>query len=175
MAQYAQGDLRAFEQLYARYERALYGFCLRYLGDADAAADTFQEVFKRVVAAREAYEPRERFRSWLFTIAQRVCVDTLRQARAERSLEAAAGTGAEALAPEPGYAERVVHRDELQHLLAPLPDEQRQALLLSKYEGFSYADIAEITGSTEAAVKQKVYRAIQMVRALLEREKSSQT
>lgn len=173
MARYAQGDIDAFEELYARYEGALYGFCLRYLGDPDGAADAFQEVFKRVVDTREAYEPRGRFRSWIFTIARRVCTDSLRQARSAAPLEAATAARPEALASEPRFEERVVHRDELQRLLAPLPEEQRQALLLSKYEGFSYAEIAEITGSTEAAVKQKVYRAIQTVRAVLEREKPS--
>ncbi|MBI4539176.1 MAG: sigma-70 family RNA polymerase sigma factor [Gemmatimonadetes bacterium] len=170
MARYTQGDMDAFGELYARYERPLFGFCLRYLGDPDAAADAFQEVFKRVVHAREAYEPRGRFRSWIFTIARRICTDSVRQARSGAPLEVAAAAWPEAIALQPRFENRVAHADEVRRLLAPLPDEQREALLLSKYEGLSYAEIAEITGSSEAAVKQKVYRAIQTVRALLERQ-----
>jgi len=166
MERYAAGDVGAFEELYGRYERSLYGFCLRYLGDPDAAADAFQDVLKHVVDARDVYEPRGRFRSWIFTIARRICVDSVRQARSTALFDARAGVPAEQITGvEPGFEERVAELDEIQLLLRSLPREQREALLLSKYEGFSYAEIAAMIGSTEAGVKQKVYRALRTLRA----------
>ncbi|MBI4513905.1 MAG: sigma-70 family RNA polymerase sigma factor [Gemmatimonadetes bacterium] len=162
MARYAEGDLIAFKELYERYERRVYGFCLRYLGDPDAAADLFQEVFKRVVDARREYRPRGRFASWIFTIAHRVCVD---HARSRERAGALAARLADGTAQVQGEVEdRLARQAELQSLLSSLAREQRDVLLLSKYYGLSYREVAEIVGSTETAVKQKVYRALQTLR-----------
>jgi RNA polymerase sigma-70 factor (ECF subfamily) len=163
MARYAAGELEAFEELYRRHESRVYGFCLRYLVDPDAAADAFQEVFRRVVDARDTYEPRGRFLSWLYTIARRVCADRTRETRRVESLASleVGDLSTEAVRhPE----ERLADEDELGRLLGSLPAEQREALILSKYHGFSYREIAEIVGSSEAAVKQKVYRALMSLR-----------
>lgn len=168
MLRYAQGDVGAFEELYARYERRLYGFCFRYLGEPDAAADAFQEVFKRVVDARRAYRPRGRFGSWLFTLARRVCIDDYRGRRRRESASLAGHGGVEAGEDVRGSTQRLFLQDELRRLLARVTPEQREALLLARYYGFTYAEIARMTGSTEAAVKQRVYRALQALRALRE-------
>ncbi len=165
MARYAQGDVAAFEELYQRYESRLYGFSLRYLGDPDAAADAFQETFIRVIEARNSYEPRGRFASWLFTIARRVCVDQLRLAKRKASVEAMPDQSESLIAPAGSVEERLAHQDEVQQLLALLPAEQREVLLLSKYHGFTYSEIAEMVGSSEVAVKQKAYRALKTLRA----------
>lgn len=164
MARYAEGDLLAFKELYGRYERRVYGFCLRYLGDPDAAADVFQEVFKRVVDARREYRPRGRFASWIFTIAHRVCVDHVRsRERAGALADRLRDSTAEV---QEGVEGRLTREEELRSLLSSLPREQQEVLLLSKYYGLSYREVAEILGSTETAVKQKVYRALQTLRAL---------
>ena len=165
MMRYAQGDVTAFEELYYRYESRLYGFCLRQLGDSDAAADAFQEVFKRVVDAHRTYEPKGRFASWIFTIARRVCVDQLRGAERVAPTEAVAHSRELEASPASPIEDRLAQQDELQRLLALLPAEQREVLLLSKYEGFSYGEIARMLGSTEVAVRQKAYRALKTLRA----------
>lgn len=167
MARYAEDDLSAFRELYARYERRIYGFCLRFLGDPDAAADAFQDAFKRVIDARHRYRGRGRFESWIFTVARRACLDQLRKDRRAAALGDARHAGER----EPGVAESPERRhateDELLRLLSRLPPEQREVLLLSKYYEFTYREIAEITGSTEAAAKQKAYRALLALRALV--------
>jgi len=164
MRRYAAGDAGAFERLYERYEGRVYGFCLRRLGDPDAAADAFQDAWRRVVDARRGYEPRGRFESWLFTLVRRACADVRRAGRDHASLEAMNGAEGRPASGEPAPEARVAREETLRSLLALLTDGQREALLLSKYEGFTYAEVAEMTGSTEAAVKQRVYRALKKLR-----------
>jgi len=119
-----------------------------------------------MVDGRETYRSQGRFRSWLFTIAHHACADQARDARrfsldrneAQQAATYSAGAGAE---------ERVAVRDELGRVLALLPREQREVVLLSRYYGFSYGEIADLIGGTEAAVKQKAYRALKTLRAAL--------
>ncbi len=157
---YAGGDVTAFETLYARYEARVFGFCLRYLGDRDTAADAFQETFMRLVDGAARYEPRGRFPSWIFTIARRVCLDILRTDKKQRPVGSVGDIPAIS-----GPAADIERRDELERYLSRLPPEQREVLLLHRYHGFAYEEIAVMTGSTEAAVKQKAYRALQALRS----------
>ncbi len=156
MARFAAGAVAAFDELYEYYEAPIYGFCLRYLSDADSADDAFQEVFVRVIEARKSYRPRERFRSWVFTITRRVCVDRSRE-RTHEPLEAAVRDTHMVLRSS---VEDIEHRDEVERVLSVLTPEQREVLLLHRYYGFSYGEIGEMIGATEAAVKQKAYRAL---------------
>ena len=160
MERYARGDAAAFQELYDHYERRIYSFCLRFLGDADAAADAFQDVFIRVVDASDRYEGQGRFASWIFTVARRVCLDRVRAMRPTESLDHQA-----APASTTDIAEQIAHRDELQRLLGSLPRDHREILLMNRYHGLTYREIAEITATSEAAVKQKAYRALESLRA----------
>lgn len=165
MVRYATGDPDAFRELYDRWADRVYGFCLRQLGDEAEAADAFQETFRRLIESRDGYEEQGRFESWLFTLARRACVDRTRTAAQERegpSPDEESGPTPVAASPDP--ARRAADRDWLQRALAELTEAQREALLLAKYEEFSYAEIAAMTDSTEAAVKQRVYRALEKLR-----------
>jgi len=164
MRRYARGDIAAFEELYDRYASRLYDFSLRQLGDSDVAADALQEIFRRVVDARSTYAAQGRFTSWIFTIARRVCADHWRSANREVPVESVVDRHELEAAVASDVEEKLAHRDELQRLLALLPPEQREALLLSKYHGFTYREIAEMLDSTEVAVRQKVYRALKALR-----------
>ncbi len=155
MQRYAAGDVAAFDELYEHYEAPIYGFCLRYLSDADSAADALQEVFVRLIDARTSYQPRGRFRSWVFTITRRVCVDRSRE-RMHEPLEA----GGRDTHVGRSFVDDIEHRDEVERVLSVLTPEQREVLLLHRYYGFSYGEISEMVGATEAAVKQKAYRAL---------------
>ncbi len=165
MKRYRGGDANGFDLLYARYERRIYSFCLRMLGDQDSAADAFQDTFIRVVAARADYQPRGRFGSWLYTIARRVCLDRLRAVARTEPLDhhAAVLIGGDA---DPG--DRAATNDTIDRLLARLPLEQREVVVLNRYHGFTYREIAELLESTEAAVKQKAYRAVETLRGVRE-------
>ena len=156
MVRYAGGDATAFDTLYGRYEDSIYGFCLRMLGDADAAADAFQDTFIRLVDMRNAYKPRGRFRSWLFTIARNICLDQLRRGRRRVSLG-----DVEIVDHANSAGGAVEFWDEVARVLARIPAEQREIILMHRYYGFSYWEIARISDTTEAAVKQKAYRAMQ--------------
>src|SRR5688572_33082370 len=79
MQRYAGGDLRAFEQLYRRHRSALYNYLNRHTRDREAASDLFQEVWARVIASRARYEPRAKFRTFLFHIAHNCFIDYCRR------------------------------------------------------------------------------------------------
>lgn len=175
MMRYAGGDPEAFRHLYDRWEDRVFGFCLRFLGREAPAADAFQDTFRRLIEARRDYEPRGRFRSWLFTLARRACIDQLRSSPDEEEPLPPRAEGPSRRGPTGGRRvsprfpdasseEEVSRRDEIARLLSVLTEQQREVLLLAKYEGFSYREIADITGSTEAAVKQRVYRALKRLR-----------
>lgn len=157
MARFAAGDATAFAALYDRYESTVYGFCLRLLGDRDVADDAFQDTFITLIDQRFRYRDQGRLRGWLFTIARNVCLDRLRTAERRDQLRPLASARSAALPRSPARAAE--ERDELTRLLAVLPADQREILLLHRHAGFSYAEIAEMKASTEAAVKQKAYRA----------------
>lgn len=162
MARFREGDHEAFEELYERYESRLYGFCLRFLGDATQAEDAFQDVMTAVIERRRRYERRGRFRSWLFTIARNVCLDRTKKRRRRGELLSLVKRNGPARSAS---AEVTLEaRDELAQMLSALPSDQREIVLLHRYEGFSYAEIAEILGTSEAAAKQKAYRALLSVR-----------
>lgn len=164
MERFRGGEASGFDLLYARYERRIYSFCLRMLGDPDSAADAFQDTFIRVVAARADYQPRGRFGSWLYTIARRVCLDRLRAAARTEPLDQHAAV---LIGGDADPCDRAATNDTIDRLLARLPLEQREVVVLNRYHGFTYREIAEMLESTEAAVKQKAYRAVETLRGVL--------
>lgn len=168
MLAYAGGDASAFAELYDRHADAIYAFCVRRLGSEADAEDVVQETFRRLVDARERYEPRGRFRSYLFTLARSACVDRVRSRSDDERLSKLREEGFQPEGADPLPGSGLETEEDLRRLLEHLTDEQREALLLAKYEGFPYADIAKMTGTTEAAVKQKVYRALRRLRRALE-------
>lgn len=115
----------------------------------------------RLVDGAGGYEPRGRFPSWIFTIARRVCIDIVRADRKHRPV----GDAGDIPAISGPAAADIERRDELERYLSRLPPEQREVLLLHRYHGFAYEEVAAMTGSTVAAVKQKAYRALKTLRA----------
>jgi RNA polymerase sigma-70 factor, ECF subfamily len=144
--------------LFERHGRAVRRFLFRFTRDRAAADDLAGEVFLRVVKASETYQPREREAAWIFRIAQNVLRDAHR--RRNRSVEHA--VAADAAAP----AGQVASLD-LERGLDALPEDERVALLLGEMGGLSYAEIADVTASTVPAVRSRIYRARQTLRARL--------
>ena len=163
MARFAAGHADAFTQLYERYEAPLFGFCLRFLGDLDHAEDAFQDTMMTVVEQRLRYRDRGSLRNWLFTIARNVCLDGARRGQRRQRLLSLHSSPEQAV--EAGPERAIELRDELTCLFATLPQDQREILLLHRYHGFSYGEIAGMIASTEAAVKQKAYRALLALRS----------
>jgi RNA polymerase sigma-70 factor (ECF subfamily) len=144
--------------LFERHAGAVRRFMLRLTRDRGAADDLTGEVFLRVVKAAPAYEPQEREAAWVFRIAHNVARDFHR--RRIRSVEDA--TAAEAAASPPQALSL-----DLQRGLDALPDDERVALLLGEVAGLTYAEIAAATDSTVPAVRCRIYRARQFLRARL--------
>jgi RNA polymerase sigma-70 factor (ECF subfamily) len=162
-----RGDLGAFNQLVLAYQGVVYNTAYRILGDVDAAADATQEAFISAFRALAGYRGGS-FRAWLLRIVTNACYDYLRyrQRRPSSSLEAALAEGgpqqtAHLVATEEDPEEHAL-RSELSDLLQTginsLPAEQRITLVLADVQGFSYQEVAEMTGTSPGTVKSRLSR-----------------
>src|SRR5690606_25077680 len=130
-----EGELAAFDRLYARYERRLYGYIRRIVGDAAAADDLFQDIFLKVLRDR-SYDPqRGRFAPWLFAVARNACLEAQRR---ERTREALRERASEGQGEGAGLEAQVGDRARVQAAMAALPEPQRQLLLLKQLGELSY-------------------------------------
>jgi RNA polymerase sigma-70 factor (ECF subfamily) len=144
--------------LFERHAGAVRRFMFRLTRDPGAADDLTGEVFLRVVRAAPGYEPREREAAWVFRIAHNVLRDFHR--RRVRSME-------DAWAADVAAAPHQALSLDLQRGLDALPEDERLALLLGEVAGLTYAEIAAATESTVPAVRCRIYRARQFLRARL--------
>ncbi len=162
----------AFEVLVERYQNRLLGVLAHLVGRADEAEDLTQEVFLRLYRARKGYRPKAKFSTWLFTIANNLALNHLRN----KGRNPAAGpgqstdSGSQSLRPGPqnvpaqdGTASAQMRKAELAELvreaLEELGEDQKMAVLLNKFEEMSYAEIAEVMGRSDAAIKSLLARA----------------
>lgn len=168
-----QGDLRAFNSLVRKWDAGLYHFVRRMMGDAEEARDIVQEtLLKAHLNIRRLRDP-ESFRSWIHHIAINLCRDWHRSPRVRkqtRSLDAAAENGVELAATGAATdagAERSSTATLLEDVLARLSHEQRTAILLREYHGFTSDEIARITGVPAATVRTRIFYGLRAVRKLL--------
>ena len=170
---YQNGNKAAFAQLVERYQRELFHFLVRFLGDRAAAEDVFQESFLQVHQSAAQFDPSRRFRPWLFTIAANKARDLMRsQARRPTNpLQASISPGddesgqyidlMEATNPTPGQA---MEREELQKLVhgtvMGMPDHLREILLLSYFHQFPYKQISDILAIPLGTVKSRLHAAV---------------
>ncbi len=174
------GDESAFDRLVEIYSPQVYALLTRFLGQRSSREDLVQEAFLRVIRARGRYEPTARFTTWLFRIVYNLAVnETQRGGQRERlALDLAGRTDdgesdpmneiGDAEATPPSHAlEREDMVRAVRAAIERLPETQRMALILAKYEERPYAEIAAIIGSTEKAVKSLVHRARETLRVTL--------
>jgi RNA polymerase sigma-70 factor (ECF subfamily) len=179
MLAWQAGDERAFDRIVEVYSPQVYALLTRFLGPRASREDLVQEAFLRVVRSRTRYEPTARFTTWLFRIVYNLAVNETqrgspRELRTIGSAERADGESdllaevGDAAAEKPSEAlEREDRVRAVRAAIARLPETQRMALILAKYEERPYAEIAEILGSSEKAVKSLVHRARETLRELL--------
>ncbi|MDR2012277.1 MAG: RNA polymerase sigma factor [Rhodanobacter sp.] len=169
MLAYADGDLIAFELLYARHRGALYRFLLRSLRQRADADELFQETWSRLIAARERYRPEAKFSTWLLQIAHNLVIDRFRRQRPQASAEETEAVMRTLDAPESEQPDRVLsdfeQRRRLQLVLEELPDEQRVAFLLRMENGLGLEEIGAITGAGRETVKSRLRYALARIRA----------
>lgn len=158
--QAAVGDRKAFATLVREHQTRVYHFIRRLLGDADEAADLTQETFLRAYQALPGWRPEARFQTWLLRIARNATLDVLRQRR--RRADEALDEQTEPADPAPSQAQQLQSARNLQLLervLARLPHEQREILLLREVEGLSYDDLAATLLINPGTVKSRLARA----------------
>lgn len=182
MLRFQRGDESAFEEIVLRYQRAVLNFAYRAIGDSARAEDIAQEAFLRIFRARRRYRPTASFTTWLFTIVNRLCMNEIRsrrrEARALRDPWKRAGSAAGETViprcgdrgddPPPEIAERWERARMVRAAIQSLPSSQRAAVLLRRYEGMSYQEVAEAMGLTVMAVKSLLVRARENLRKRLD-------
>lgn len=154
------GDTAAFTALFRRYERRVFLYCMRVLLDEDVAHDAFQEAFLRLYEHRHTYDGRN-FMVWFFTIVRNVCLNMRRNKKRTVPFETSPADAS------PARVVDVALNEQVAAALDRLPHDHREALVLYEYDGYSYQEIAEITGASMATVKIRIFRARQALRALL--------
>ena len=184
LAAYRGGDVRAFEQLLARYEKPIWSFLRRFVHDAEAAEDLLQEVFLRVVRdAQEsgpAWKGEAKFSTWLYTIARNLCIDRARRTAVRGSSPSIDGpTDADVetatlheriAAPGPSTDAVVAGREAARRIdraVSDLPDDQREVFLMREVMELPFAEIASVVGVSEPTVKSRMRYALEKLRAAL--------
>lgn len=173
MLAYARGELRAFETLYSRHRAALYRYLMRQARDPELANDLFQEVWSRVIVNRARYEPRAKFRTFLFTLAHNCFIDHCRRAKArptganiEDADDADLLPASDETRPD-ARLEREESAARYRAALASLPPEQRDVYLLHEESDLSLEEIARVTGVGAETAKSRLRYAVGKLKAAL--------
>ena len=163
MLAYRDGNAGAFETLYGRHRARLYRFVLRSVEERGAAEELFQDVWLRVIEARNRYAPKARFTTWLYSIAHNRLVDHWR--RKGLSVVDLENVEVEGNSPNPErQAEARQSLERFAKALEALPPAQREAFLLHEEAGMSVPEIAQATGAGEEAAKSRLRYAIAKLR-----------
>jgi RNA polymerase sigma-70 factor (ECF subfamily) len=175
------GDEQSFDLLLQRYRTPLVNFLYRMVRSREQAEDLAQEVFIRVYRAREEYVPSAKFTTWLFRIATNLALNSLRDHRHEKlqiSVDAPLAADAEdgderpfeVADKRPSIEQELLEEDRkkmIRHAIEKLPEKQRAAVLLHKYQELDYAEIAKILSCSESALKSLLFRAYEALRVEL--------
>jgi RNA polymerase sigma-70 factor (ECF subfamily) len=175
------GDEQSFALLLHRYRTPLVNFLYRMVRNREQAEDLAQEVFIRVYRARADYVPSAKFTTWLFRIATNLALNSVRDTRHQRmevSLDAPVTVDSEdgdqrpvdVAEKNPNIEEHLVQeaeRDMIRHAIDKLPEKQRAAVLLHKYQELDYGEISKILQCSESALKSLLFRAYETLRVEL--------
>jgi len=175
------GDAQSFELLLHRYRTPLVNFLFRMVRDRAQAEDLAQEVFLRVYRARKDYVPSAKFTTWLFRIATNLALNSMRDRRyrqMEVSIDEPVSVDAEDGSEKPldladrrpGVEQHLVEearRAMIRRAIEKLPEKQRAAVLLHKYQGLDYREIGKILDCSESALKSLLFRAYEALRVEL--------
>ena len=168
LAAVARSDEAALAELYDRFGRMAYGLALRVLRDSALADDAVQDAFLNVWRSAESFQAdRAKASTWVLTFVHRRAVDLVRREERRR-------TEPEEAAPVPSGpgadedAERRSKREVVQDALRQLPPEQREAIELAYYGGYTQSELAERLGEPLGTIKSRMFAGLQRLRALLE-------
>lgn len=163
------GDFSPASEIYDRYSGRIYNFAFRFLKNSEAAEDATQEVFVKMLKYANQFNGDAKLSTWLFSITANWCRDYLRKAdnRTKESDDVLVTLPASGEYSPDRALEKREDEIRVRRALEQLTDEQREAILLSRYQGLSYAEIAQIAGCSEGAVKTRVFRAMETLKKVL--------
>jgi RNA polymerase sigma factor (sigma-70 family) len=177
MVDVARGDTAGMSEIYERRHRALFRFFFRLIGRQAPAEDLTHEVFLRMIRYRHTYQAGDLFEAWMYRIARNVFADHTKKHRLE--IPAAEGQMELVESGRPTPLDSAVKQQDLALLhraLRKLPDEKRELIVLSRFQGLTYEEIGKITGCETGTVKVRVFRAMKEMGQVfhdLRREKAS--
>ena len=161
----AKGDIGAFDEIVLRHQRFVWAVAFRFLGDPAEAEDIAQETFLKVLAATPRYRPIADFRTYLYRIVTRLCIDITRK---KRPIPTDDLPDMPDRSPDPKATLLSKEREkQVRIALDALPPRQRMAVILKYYEGLGYADIARAMGTTVKAVERLLGRARATLQSIL--------
>jgi RNA polymerase sigma-70 factor (ECF subfamily) len=175
MLRVKEGDGASFALLLQKHRAPVVHFIYRLVQEPAVAEELAQEAFLRVYRSRESYEPTAKFTTWLFRIATHLALNWLRDEKHERAQERMDDgrgdfPGRQVSDRRPSVEQDLIYRDkvhEIQRAIGGLPDKQKAAVLMHKYEEMEYVQIAKVLGCSESAVKSLLFRAYETLRARL--------
>jgi RNA polymerase sigma-70 factor (ECF subfamily) len=159
------GNLRKLGVLFERYQTPLFNFSFRLTGDRAASEDLVQEVFFRILRFRHTFQEDSSFVTWMYRIARNARIDGYRKSKREVGLE----PDEEIPARQPSVAQNLEAEQEtalLRQALAKLPEEKRELLILTRFQGMKYDQIAELYGVQAGTLKTRVFRALGELREI---------
>lgn len=169
-----KGKEGSFEELVVRYQRPMVGYVYRMLGDYDSALDVVQETFIKVYSSLDKYSSEYKFSTWLYRIAHNAAIDHIRRnSHISQSLETESDGATyqlqiESQAPSPEQdQERREWRAEIESVIRCLPASYRELIILRHLRDLSYEEMVEVTGLPLGTVKNRLFRAREMMRKLL--------
>ena len=171
VASAARGLEGGFEELVRRYQRPISAYVYRMVGDYEAALDLTQEIFIKIYGSLSRYRPEFKFSTWIYKIAHNAAVDHLRRsAGRERSLVNGSESDSydlpiecEGLSPEQ-ESEREERRIEIETVVRSLPTPYRELVVLRHSQDLTYEEIVDVTGLPLGTVKNRLFRAREMMR-----------
>lgn len=175
MLRVREGDETSFALLLERHRTPLVHFLYRMVQNRPVSEELAQEVFLRVYRSRESYQPTAKFTTWLYRIATHLALNSIRDNKKEkghRSLDEEVGEGMERQVADQGpTVEQAMLKEarmrEVRQAIEGLPEKQRAAVLLHKYEGLGYVQIANVLECSESAIKSLLFRAYETLRGRL--------
>jgi len=169
------GDVTSFTLLLEKHRGPVINFLYRMIQNQPVAEELAQEVFLRVYRSRETYEPTAKFTTWLFRIATHLALNQIRDRKHERNQENLDQETAEGMTRQVADRGLNVEQDmvrqarlnEVRDAIAALPDKQRAAVMMHKYQELEYSQIAKALACSESAVKSLLFRAYETLRGRL--------
>ena len=169
------GDETSFALLLERHRRPVVHFLYRMVQNQAISEELAQEVFLRVYRSRESYEPSAKFTTWLFRIATHLALNSIRDRQKEKRNESLDQKTAEGLERQVAEDRPSIEADlvkqarvaEIRRIVEALPEKQRAAVVMHKYEGLDYQQIARILNCSESALKSLLFRAYETLRVRL--------